>query len=168
MTDMLVKLYTLPSLESALAQQQQQGRTIRRAIAPEKRLVIEWVAKTFNPAWADECDIAFARQPVACFIALDALDGDRLVGFACHDATCRNFFGPTGVSDSQRGQGTGKALLLACLHGMAAQGYAYAIIGGVGPAAFYAKTVGAIEIPNSTPGIYGGMLGGLPSRQSRS
>lgn len=155
MADMLVKLYTLPPLEPALARQQEQGRTIRRAIGPEKRVVVEWVAETFNPAWADECDIAFSRQPIACFIALD---GDQIVGFACHDATCPNFFGPTGVSDSQRGKGTGTTLLLACLHAMAAQGYAYAIIGGVGPVEFYARTVGAIEIPDSTPGIYGGLL----------
>jgi hypothetical protein len=41
---------------------------------------------------------------------------------------------------------------------MAGQGYAYAIIGGVGPVEFYAKTVGAIVIAGSQPGIYGGML----------
>ena len=33
-------------------------------------------------------------------------------------------------------------------------GYAYAIIGGVGPAAFYASAVGAIPIEGSSPGIY--------------
>ena len=37
-------------------------------------------------------------------------------------------------------------------------GYAYGIIGGVGPAEFYAKTVGATLIPDSTPGIYTDML----------
>jgi hypothetical protein len=34
----------------------------------------------------------------------------------------------------------------------------YAIIGGVGPAEFYAKAVGAVPIEGSTPGIYAGML----------
>ena len=38
------------------------------------------------------------------------------------------------------------------------QGYGYAIIGGVGPAEFYAKTVGAIPIEGSEPGIYRGLL----------
>jgi hypothetical protein len=33
-------------------------------------------------------------------------------------------------------------------------GYAYAIIGGAGPVDFYQKTVGAIEIEGSVPGIY--------------
>lgn len=37
-------------------------------------------------------------------------------------------------------------------------GYGYAIIGGVGPAEFYRRTVGAIEIPDSNPGIYAEML----------
>jgi len=34
------------------------------------------------------------------------------------------------------------------------EGYAYAIIGGVGPAEFYSKIVGATLIDNSVPGIY--------------
>lgn len=33
-----------------------------------------------------------------------------------------------------------------------------AIIGGVGPAEFYAKAVNAALIPDSTPGIYRGLL----------
>jgi hypothetical protein len=37
---------------------------------------------------------------------------------------------------------------------MSAVGYAYAIVGGAGESRFYAETVGAIEIPGSTPGIY--------------
>ncbi|MCB0212163.1 MAG: GNAT family N-acetyltransferase [Anaerolineae bacterium] len=160
MTDMLVKLYTLPPLEPTLAQQREQGLTIRRAIGPEKHSVVDWVARYFNPIWASECDVSFSRQPIACFIALK---DEQLVGFACHDATCLNFFGPTGVSEKQRGQGIGQALLLICLHAMAAQGYAYGIVGDVGPREFYAQAVGAIEIPDSTPGIYGGML--RPAKQ---
>jgi hypothetical protein len=41
---------------------------------------------------------------------------------------------------------------------MKSQGYGYAIIGGVGPAEFYAKTVGAIAIEGSEPGVYRGLL----------
>lgn len=151
MTDMLVKLYTLPPLEPALEATRQAGVEVRRAMAAERQKVVRWVETTFDTYWAGETAVAFARQPVACFIAI--ADG-QLVGFACHDATCPNFFGPTGVDDRYRGRGIGKALLLACLHDMAAQGYAYAIIGGVGPVEFYARTVGAVEIPDSTPGIY--------------
>ena len=151
---MLVKLYTLPELEPVLANQKEAGIDIRRALAAEKGIVAEWVGQHFEPAWVSECEVAFARQPVSCFIAVEK---DRLAGFACHDATCRNFFGPTGVSHSYRGRGIGRALLLACLHAMAGQGYAYAIIGGVGPVEFYARTVGAVVIEGSEPGIYGGM-----------
>jgi hypothetical protein len=45
-------------------------------------------------------------------------------------------------------------LTLAALAAMRASGYAYAIIGGVGPSAFYAKVAGATPIEGSTPGIY--------------
>ena len=33
-------------------------------------------------------------------------------------------------------------------------GYAYGVIGGVGPADFYARAVGAMPIEGSSPGIY--------------
>ena len=41
---------------------------------------------------------------------------------------------------------------------MKALGYGYAIIGGVGPAEFYEKAVGATIIQGSEPGIYKGVL----------
>lgn len=155
MPDMLVKLYELPPVQPVLEQQKAQGIDIRRALPPEKRAVVEWVADKFGNGWASECDVAFSNNPVSCFIAVK--DG-QLIGFACHDATCRDFFGPTGVDPAFRGKGTGKALLLACLDAMAAQGYAYAIIGGAGPVDFYAKVAGATVIDGSVPGIYKGML----------
>lgn len=155
MSDMLVKLYTLPELAPALARQWGHGIEIRRAVVPEMHLVVEWVRTHWRAAWASECEIAFARQPVSCFVAIE---GERLIGFACHDVTSRNFFGPLGVLESHRGRDTGAALLLACLHAMAAQGYAYAIIGAVGPADFYTKTVGATIIPDSAPSVLRGML----------
>jgi len=155
MTDMLVKLYTLPPLDEALDGQRAHGITVRRAIAPEKHLVTRWAGETFYPAWASEVDCAFGHQPVGCFIAV--AEG-RLIGFGCYDATVKGFFGPTGVDPAWRGKGTGRALLLACLHAMKWDGYGYAVIGGVGPAEFYARAVGATIIDDSTPGVYGGML----------
>ncbi|MEL6306738.1 MAG: GNAT family N-acetyltransferase [Chloroflexota bacterium] len=152
MTDMLVKLYALPPYQDT---QSQHGIAIRRAIAPEKHLVLQWIHTHFSDYWVSECDVAFSRQPVSCFLA--TMD-TKLIGFACYDTTRRGFFGPTGVDESARGRGTGTALLLACLHDMWGQGYGYAIIGGVGPIAFYEKMVGATVIPDSTPGIYAGML----------
>jgi len=154
---MLVKLYELPEIGPALKKMEKEGIEIRRAIAPEKHIVVQWVKDHFNMGWMSECEVAFANQPVSCFIAVKE---GKLVGFACYDATCKDFFGPTGVDENYRGKGVGSALLLASLHAMAAQGYAYAIIGGAGPAEYYRKICGAIEIEGSTPGIYRGMLRG--------
>ena len=81
-----------------------------------------------------------------------------VLGFACYDATAKDFFGPTGVMESQRGKGIGAALLIACMQAMAAEGYAYAVIGGAGPVAFYEKVVGATVIPDSVPGPYRDMF----------
>jgi GNAT superfamily N-acetyltransferase len=153
--DMLVRLYDLPASQESLSRLEAAGVLVRRALAPEKHKVLDWVRSNFSEAWASETDVAFSREPVSCFVAIQ---DKRLLGFACHDATCRNFFGPTGVDPNARGQGIGAALLLACLGAMRHQGYGYAIIGGVGPADFYAKTVGAVPIEGSQPGIYRGLL----------
>jgi GNAT superfamily N-acetyltransferase len=153
--DMLVKLYDLPAADDTISRLAADGITIRRGLPPEKHKVLDWVKGNFSEAWASETDIAFGRQPVTCFVAIK---DKRLLGFACHDAACRNFFGPTGVDPEARGKGIGAALLLACLEAMRHQGFGYAIIGGVGPADFYAKTVGAVSIEGSRPGIYRGLL----------
>jgi len=154
MHDLLVKLYELPSLTAALDVTTARGIAVRRVLAPETPVVLDWVQSNFSTSTA-EVGIACCRSPISCFIAVR----DRQIrGFACHDVTARNFFGPEGVAEQDRGHGIGRALLLAALHAQREQGYAYAIIGGVGPAEFYAKCVGAIPIPGSTPGIYAGML----------
>jgi GNAT superfamily N-acetyltransferase len=153
--DLLVKLYDLPDAAPVLKKLEKRGIMVRRALAPEKTLIVNWVRETFSRAWADECDVTFGRSPISTLVAVD---GGTLVGFACHDATCKNFFGPTGVDPDFRKGGVGKGLLLATLSSMAADGYAYAIIGGVGPIDYYKKAVHALEIPKSTPGIYRGML----------
>jgi hypothetical protein len=41
------------------------------------------------------------------------------------------------------------------------KGYGYAIIGSVGPTDFYRKAVGAVEIPDLTPGIWKNWLHGI-------
>ena len=151
MTDMLVKLYDLPELRPLPDQE----ITIRRALTPEKHLISKWVSGNFSAHWASECEVALASHPVSCFIAIrDA----AIIGFACYDVTALGFFGPTGVLETIRGRGVGRQLLLRCLYDMAAQGYGYAIIGGAGPTEFYARAVNAFEIPDSTPGLYRGML----------
>jgi predicted N-acetyltransferase YhbS len=98
--------------------------------------VREFVTRHFKRAWADEISAGFARQPVTVFVALRA---GRLKGFAAYECTRKNFFGPTGVVEDERGRGLGRALLPASLWALRESGYAYAIIGGVGPAEFYAR-----------------------------
>jgi ribosomal protein S18 acetylase RimI-like enzyme len=155
MPDLLVNLLTLPELDSALERVHTAGFDVRRALAPEKHLVTRWVQEQFSASWSSECEITFTRQPVACFIATKE---KQLCGFAAYEATCRNFFGPLGVEPACRSHHVGEALLLSALHAMRAEGYAYAIIGGVGPAEFFTKTVGATLIEGSQPGIYRDML----------
>ena len=155
MPDMLVKLYELPPLEPVRAAMGAQGVVIRRGLAPEKHHVLDWITRHFSPFWASEADVAFSNAPVSCLIATQ---GGCLRGFACYDATCLDFFGPTGVAKEHRGKGIGAALLLEALHAMRGAGYGYAIIGGAGPADFYEKICGAQTIPGSKPGIYEGML----------
>ena len=152
---MLVRLYDVPEAQSRIAALGKAGIDLRRAIAPEKHVVVSWVRQQFGEGWASECEVSFAHVPISCF---RAQRGQDVLGFACYDATAKAFFGPTGVLESERKHGIGTALLLMALQAMAAEGYAYAIIGGVGPAEFYAKAVGAVPIAGSTPGIYSGLL----------
>ncbi|MCY4145406.1 MAG: GNAT family N-acetyltransferase [Chloroflexi bacterium] len=157
MPDMLVKLYDLPPLEPAVARQRERDIGIRRGLAPEKALVLPWIRERFNEYWVSEADVAFSRQPPTIMLAQR---GEQLLGFACYDTTHKNFFGPTGVDEAERGRGIGAALLLAALHDMRSAGYMYGIIGWAGPTAYYEKIVGAASIPDSEPpGSYRGMLG---------
>jgi predicted N-acetyltransferase YhbS len=151
MPDMLVNLLRLPPVEEALAELRTAGVIVRRAQPWELTQVREFIRENFSQAWADEVSGGLARQPVTVFVALRA---GRLVGFAAYECTRKNFFGPTGVVEEERGRGVGRALLLAALGGLRELGYAYAVIGGVGPADFYERAGGARLIPDSSPGIY--------------
>lgn len=153
--DYLVNLTPLGDNPALAERMSQAGVTIRRPLAPEARLVTRWIAEHFGDGWASEMAVSLSRQPVAAFIATR---GSELLGFSCHESIARGFFGPTGVAEEARGLGIGHALLLASLLDLKAMGYAYAVIGDVGPSAFYEKTVGAIPIPGSENGIYRGML----------
>lgn len=154
MPDMLVKLYDLPKI-SIISELEESGITIRPAIGPEKLGAVDWVQTIFNKSWASEVDVAFSHSPISCIVAVTE---GKLVGFACYDATSKGYFGPTGVHPEYRGKGIGKGLLFAALQGMKHSGYAYAIIGAAGPVDFYTKLVGATVIPDSSPGIYRGLV----------
>ena len=166
MPDMLVQLLKLPPMgefEATLTALRGQGVVIRRAHPFESTAIRQFIATNFSVGWADEVEPCYTRQPISLYIAIRE---GQVIGFAAYEATQRNFFGPTGVLESERGTGIGKALLLACMYGLREMGYAYAIIAGVGPVPFYEKSVGASLIPDSTPGIYTDMLKRAPASES--
>ena len=155
MPDMLVKLYDLPE-DAQTARPRDESVQIRRAMAPDKFRVVEWVKEHSGLSAAGECDVCFARPAVSCFIATR---GKKILGYACYDATAPDFFGPTRVLDEEQGGGIGKALLLRSLAAMRAEGYGYAIIGGSEEATpFYQKECGATPIPGSERGLYARMI----------
>ncbi len=180
MSDMLVKLYTLPEITPLVTQLKAANIEVRLAAPSEKRIVAEWVRYHFSKTWAAECEAAMEQRPVSCYIAIEkaqppiagdnsysSLPAEKLVGFGCFDVTAKGMFGPTGVQEDYRGRNIGKALLLACLHTMTDRGYAYAVIGWAGPTDFYSKAVGATIIEGSEPGVYRGPLTGTSWRLAR-
>lgn len=149
--DMLIALASLPAAHAP------PHLRIHKPIGPEHDLVAAWIGRHFSPAWASEARAALANRPLTLFIATHGAPTE-LLGFCAYDATARGFVGPIGVLHAARRSGIGAALLLACLHDMRAMGYSYAVAGAVGAPDFFRRVAGAIDIPNSTPGIYAGML----------
>jgi GNAT superfamily N-acetyltransferase len=171
MTDMLVKLYALPAIQPHLTALSQNRIEIRKAHPSERYVLSAWVHQHFtDPSWATGCEVALENRPVSCYIAVEKrqapvssknlydLPDEVVIGFACYDVASKGMFGPLGVHENYRKQGIGSALLLACLHAMKEEGYAYAVIGWVASEDFYAHAVGATVIPDSEPGIFRGKL----------
>jgi GNAT superfamily N-acetyltransferase len=161
--DLLVRLYALPPLAARLAALPS-GVTVRRALPSERHVVVDFARQHGSAGWASECEVAFARRPLGCFVAVEgaaspptsgyATAPETLVGFACVEATAPGFFGPQAVRDERRGRGVGAALLLTALHALAAEGHAYAIVGWASELEFYRKVAGAVPIAGSEPGLY--------------
>lgn len=167
MADMLVKLYNVmpdPLLIARLAQQQ---ITLKRVLAPDALRVIRFIemsAEAHWPqeskeSWMAECAASMANHPPTCFVAVQQR---TLIGFACYNATAKGYFGPMGVLREAQGKGVGTALLITSLLTMWDEGYGYAIIGWPARSAinFYAKTVQAQVIEDSSPGIYRRLIDG--------
>lgn len=155
MPDMLVRLYDLDMYDDCSDRLKKESVEIRTAMAPDLTLIREWITEHFSVGWADEATKAILASPPGCFLAVG---GSEILGFACYDATAKGFFGPTGVDPNERGKGIGQALLLYTLRRMASAGYAYAVIGSVGPAEFYKHCCGATVIENSDPGYYRNLM----------
>jgi predicted N-acetyltransferase YhbS len=157
MPDMLVNLLKLPPLEPAILELTKANVVLRRAQPFELTQVRAFIEREFQLSWADEVSVGFANKPISVFVAI--LERE-LIGFAGYECTRRTFFGPTGVIPRMQGRSVGKALLLASLWGLHEMGYAYGIIGRAGPIEFYERTVGAVVIADSDPGIYTDLLPG--------
>ena len=159
MADMLVKLYELKEDPQLFQELSQKGIEIKRVLSPDRSRVLDFIRENFSQGWADECEASFSNSPISCFIAVNE---HQVIGFACYDATEKDYFGPTGVKESERGHRIGTALLLKCLFALHEEGYSYAIIGGVhGARPFYEKIVNATVIEGSEVGVYSRMIGSL-------
>ena len=151
--DMLVKLYDVEDDWSFVPKQAARGVTIRKAIGPEKRALIDWVARTFNPVWASEVDVALSNRPSTVFIAVKER---AFVGFCCYDATAPGFVGPLGVAPEHRSGGTGGAVYMACLLEMKHGGHGYCILGMITEEMFsyYERLSGAQPIEGSGMSVW--------------
>jgi hypothetical protein len=139
MADMLVNLGALPNLALVLDEQMRKGVKIRRGQANEKDKIVEWVRENINPSWVIGCETALEQEPSTCYIAVEMneaqiddsndLPSELILGFACFDVVTNGVFGPTGVLEERQDSGIDTALLLTCLHEMAALDYGRAVIG---------------------------------------
>jgi GNAT superfamily N-acetyltransferase len=132
---------------------------VRRAMTPERGLVLNWIETHFESGWANASATAFSQQPVTCFVAVKE---GRMLGFAAYDVLLKGFFGPLGVLEAVRGHGIGRALSLYTLHAMREAGYGYAIISHVPETEqsldYYKRVARATVIPHSEPGVYHNLL----------
>lgn len=120
----------------------------RHGATPAQRA---WLRRTFGGLWADEVSTGYA------WFATD-WDGNEL-GFAAYECQLDfpwlrkwrarkdvGIFGPMGVARSERQRGLGSLLCLLALQSLANQGYRRALIGAVGPEAFYERVCGARRV----------------------
>ena len=149
--DMLVNLRRLPDLYEEEKRMEGLGIRLINCFPADMLRAVDFVVKTFGKYAAGEARNCFGKMKSSLLLAVR---GDEILGFACYDATAPDFFGPTAVLESERGKGIGKALLIRAMWELRNEGYAYAVIGDVGPAGFYEKTVGAVAIPGSDVSIY--------------
>ena len=106
MADMLVKLYNIPCSHDIEENLFKSGIRIKKALAPDRSKIIAFARTCAKDDYSDEVRAAFSNNPVTCYIATRERE---LIGFACYEATARNFFGPMAVLESERKKGVGKA-----------------------------------------------------------
>ena len=145
----MVNLRVLRDLAPILAEQKANGVEIRRAKTVESGIIAEWVRENFNPNWGVVCEVALEQTPPGCYIAIQKnqisgssdLQAESLLGFACYDVVTKGVFGPSGVYEDRHDTGISTALMMACLHAMAEEKHAHAVIGWAGSIGGYAGEV---------------------------
>jgi GNAT superfamily N-acetyltransferase len=146
--DMIVPLLALPDARPVMQRMEEQGIVVRRATMGELTPLRAFIGAHFSQVWADDVIAALSHRPASVFVAIH---GSTIAGYASHSSNRPNVVGPLGVHPEYRERGVGTALLFQCLLDLRAHGCGYAIIGGVGPAAFYEKTCGALLLPAEWP-----------------
>ncbi|WP_164669512.1 GNAT family N-acetyltransferase [Virgibacillus doumboii] len=140
--DMITHLgaYTFPNITS---------NAVRKVNKSDENNLVHFVEKNFSKGWSQTIREGFSSKEPTIYIALDT-QGD-IIGFAAFDVykNKKGYFGPMGVTQSNRIKGIGYSLLHYCLKDMRDIGYEYAIIGGAGPMEFYEKACGAVVIPSN-------------------
>jgi predicted N-acetyltransferase YhbS len=119
------------------------GYDIRRVEMTEREPLLDWIARKFAPVWAYEVARALDGPRRAVHAAWH--DGEP-VAFAAADGNNQGlgWFGPAGTDAAHRGKRLGEALLVRCLEDVRGLPEA-GVIAWIGPKAFYAKTVGAVD-----------------------
>lgn len=136
----MVNLRVLRDIEPVLEEQRASGVEIRRAQPSESQTIADWVRENINPNWGVVCEVALEQTPPNCFVAYRTntsdetvdLSPDDIFGFACYDVVTKGVFGPSGVREGQHDTGVSTALMMSCLHAMAAEECVHAIIGWAG------------------------------------
>jgi N-acetylglutamate synthase-like GNAT family acetyltransferase len=140
--DMITHLghYTFPKLNST--------HRIRKVHKTDEENLVHFVEDHFSKEWSQTISDAFLLSDPSIYIALDK--SENINGFAAFDIykNKKGYFGPMGVSVSNRTKGLGYALLHHCLKDMKDIGYEYAVIGEAGPLEFYEKACQAAVIPS--------------------
>ncbi len=119
------------------------GYELRRVDETDRTPLLDWIARKFAPVWALEVAHAAAGPRRAVHAAWR--DGEP-VAFAAADGNNQGlgWFGPAGTDPAHRGKRLGEALLVRCLEDVRGLPEA-GVIAWIGPKAFYAKTVGAVD-----------------------
>ncbi|HEY1584532.1 MAG TPA: GNAT family N-acetyltransferase [Polyangia bacterium] len=119
------------------------GYDIGRVDPTQREKLLEWIGHKFAPVWAFEVARA-ADGPRHAVHA--AWQNGEPVAFAAADGNNQGlgWFGPAGTDPAHRGKRLGEALLVRCLEDVRGLPEA-GVIAWIGPKAFYAKTVGAVD-----------------------